>query len=122
MRHAPQPRAMCWSARVGPLQPALPLVLLQLQAAAGQQAEALVGVAARMERLEKDIRDTGECIDLLFAVSARRQQCIPTSATPKQQLYVVKLDQCPPLPYVVHVQRSWWLRCRACPPSSLPCC
>lgn len=70
MRHAPQPRAMCCTARVGPLQPAFPLVLLQLQAAAGQQAEALVGVAARMERLEKDIRDTGECIGLLFAVSA----------------------------------------------------
>ncbi len=36
-----------------------PLAALQLQLAAGQQAEALVGVAQRMERLEKDIRDTG---------------------------------------------------------------
>lgn len=36
-----------------------PLAPLQLQLAAGQQAEALVGVAQRMERLEKDIRDTG---------------------------------------------------------------
>ncbi len=33
--------------------------LLQLQAAAGQQAEALVAMAARMETLEKEIRDTG---------------------------------------------------------------
>jgi hypothetical protein len=31
----------------------------QLQAAAGQQAEALVGVVQRMERMEKEIKDTG---------------------------------------------------------------
>jgi hypothetical protein len=39
------------------------LPIQQLQAAAGQQAEALVGVAARMERLEKDIRDTGAWVN-----------------------------------------------------------
>lgn len=35
------------------------LPLRQLQAAAGQQGEALVALAQRMEKLEVDIRDTG---------------------------------------------------------------
>jgi hypothetical protein len=37
------------------------LPLQQLQAAAGQQGEALVVLAQRLERLEGDIRDTGAC-------------------------------------------------------------
>jgi hypothetical protein len=37
----------------------LPTHRPQLQAAAGQQSEALVALAQRMERMERDIRDTG---------------------------------------------------------------
>ena len=49
----------------------LRLPLLQLQAAAGQQAEAVVALAQRLERLEGDVRGAGAlpaaCYCLLLA-------------------------------------------------------
>ena len=43
-----------------PPRPLAPALSLQLQALAGQQAEVLVGVVQRMEKLEQDIKETGE--------------------------------------------------------------
>lgn len=50
----------------------LKLPLQQLQAAAGQQSEALVGLAQRLEGHDKELRDMGElAVCVLCMVSSR---------------------------------------------------
>ncbi|PSC73859.1 hypothetical protein C2E20_3092 [Micractinium conductrix] len=48
------------------------LPLQQLQALAGQQAEVLVGVVQRMEKLEQDIKETEGLVEALQGVSAKQ--------------------------------------------------